>query len=96
MHIMIGLIRPFKVLLLDEIKTSLEVFVRQDLLHWLIKDSNERVSTILYATHIFYVLDDWATNLHYLIDEVNFGWQVNIQDLEKYQKLKEEITPPKF
>ena len=96
MQILIGLIRPFKVILLDEILTSRDVCVRRYLLHWLIKDSNERVSTILYATHIFYVLDDWATNLHYLIDEVNFGWQVNIQDLEKYQNLKEEITPPKF
>ena len=36
-QILIGLIRPFTVILLDEITTSLDVCVRQDLLHWLVK-----------------------------------------------------------
>ena len=96
MHIMIGLIRPFKVLLLDEITTSLDRCVRQDLLHWIIKDSNELGATILYATHIFDGLDDWATNLRYPIEEVKCGWQGKIQDLEKHQKLKEENHPSKM
>ena len=39
-RIMIGMIQPFKVLLLYEITTSLDVCVRLDLLHWLIKESN--------------------------------------------------------
>ena len=95
-QILIGMIRPFKVLLLDEITTSLDVCVRQDLLHWLIKDSNERGDTILYATHIFYVLDYWAKHIHYITDEVKCGWQGDIQDLEKYQKLKEENHPSKM
>ena len=75
MHILIGMIQPFKVLLLDGITTSIEVCVRQDLLYWLIKESNERGATILYDTHIFDVLDDWATHSHYLIDEGKCGWQ---------------------
>ena len=96
MHIIIGLIRPFKVLLLDEITTSLDICVRQDLLHWIIKDSNERGATILYATHIFDGLDDWAKNLHYLIDEGKCVWQGKIQDLEKHQKMKEGNHPSKM
>ena len=59
-QLMIGLIRPFKILLLDEITTSLDVCVRQDLLKWLVKESEERQATILYATHIFDGLDDWV------------------------------------
>ena len=59
------------VLLLEEITKSLDICVIQDLLHWLIKDSNERGATILYATLIFDGLDDWAKNLHYLIYDVN-------------------------
>jgi len=95
-QILIGLIRPFKVLLLDEITTSLDVCVRQDLLRWLIKESNERGATILYATHIFDGLDDWATHLHYLTDDGKCGWQGEIQDLEKYQQLKKENHPSKM
>ena len=96
MKIMIGLIRPLKVILLDEITTSLDVSVRQDLLHWLVKESNERGATILYATHIFYGLYDCATHLHYLKYEVKCGWKGNIQYLDKYQKLKEENHPSKM
>ena len=92
---MIGLILPLRLILLDDITTSLDVCVRQYLLHWLTKESNERGATILYARYIFDGLDDWATHIHYLKYEVKFGWQGEIQDLEKYQKLKEEITPPK-
>ena len=64
MQILVGLIQPFKVLLLDEITTPLDVCVRQDLLNWLIKESNESGATILYATHMFDGLGDWATRIH--------------------------------
>ena len=72
-YILIFLIRTFKVLLLDEITTSLDVCVRQDLLHWIIKESNESGTTILYDTHIFSGLDYWVTHLHYLTDKGNVG-----------------------
>lgn len=52
-QIMMGLLRPFKILLLDEVTTSLDVCVRQDLLRWLVRESDERGATIIYATHIF-------------------------------------------
>lgn len=48
-QIMIGLVRPYKILLLDEITTSLDVCVRQDLLRWLIQETKQRDVTILYA-----------------------------------------------
>ena len=96
MHILIGMIQPFKVILLDEITTSLDIRVRQDLLHWIIKESNERGDKILYATHIFDGLDYWETRFHHLIYEGKCGYQGNIQELEKYQKLKEENHPSKM
>ena len=96
LQVTIGLIRPFKVLLLDEITTSLDVCVRKYLLYCLIKESNECGDTILYDTHIFDGIDDWETHLHYLTDEGKCGWQGDIQDLEKYQKLKEENHPSKM
>lgn len=48
-QIFIGLLRPFKILLLDEVTVSLDVVVRQDLLRWLHKESETRGATILYG-----------------------------------------------
>jgi CCR4-NOT complex subunit CAF16 len=95
-QLLLGLIRPFKVLLLDEVTTSLDVCVRQDLLQWLVKESEERGATIIYATHIFDGLDDWATHLHYLNDKGECGWQGKLQDLEVYQELKAKNHPAKM
>ena len=36
-HNQIGLMRPFKLILLDEITISLDICVRKYLLHWIIK-----------------------------------------------------------
>jgi len=89
-QLLVGLIRPFKILLLDEITTSLDVCVRQDLLRWLTNESTERGATIIYATHIFDGLDDWATHLHYLTDDGKCGWQGRVDDQEKYRELKDQ------
>ena len=95
-QLLLGLIRPFQVLLLDEITTSLDVCVRQDLLRWLEKESTSRGATIVYATHIFDGLDDWPTHLTYLTDVGDTGWQGKLEELEYYQKLKEEKHPAKM
>ena len=95
-QLLLGLIRPFKVLLLDEITTSLDVCVRQDLLQWLEKESCDRGATIIYATHIFDGLDEWPTHLTYLTDTGCTGWQGKMEELEYYQKLKEENHPAKM
>lgn len=95
-QLLIGLIRPFKILLLDEITTSLDVCVRQDLLNWLSRESTERGATVIYATHIFDGLDEWATHLHYLTDDGQCGWQGKVKDLQRYKELKEENHPAKM
>jgi CCR4-NOT complex subunit CAF16 len=95
-QLFLGLIRPFKVLLLDEVTTSLDVCVRQDLLRWLVRESNERNATIFYATHIFDGLDDWSTHLYYLNDSGGCGWQGKMNELEMYHKLKEQNHPCKM
>ena len=95
-QIFLGLIRPFQILLLDEITTSLDVCVRQDLLRWLVKESDERGATIIYATHIFDGLDEWASHLFYLNDTGTCGWQGGMGDLEYYHQLKAENHPCKM
>jgi len=65
-QIALALLRQPRILLLDEVTTDLDVIARQDLLALLRRDSEERGVTILYATHIFDSLQDWATHLAYL------------------------------
>ena len=92
-QIFLGLIRPFKILLLDEVTVSLDVVVRQDLLRWLKTESETRGATILYATHIFDGLDDWPTHLHYLCNKGHTGWQGLIGDLDMYKQLRSVGEP---
>ncbi|KAG6473863.1 hypothetical protein ZIOFF_067781 [Zingiber officinale] len=65
-QICMGLLKPFKVLLLDEITVDLDVLARADLLRYLKKECEERGATIIYATHIFDGLEDWPTHVVYV------------------------------
>ncbi|PKA65700.1 ABC transporter I family member 20 [Apostasia shenzhenica] len=65
-QICMGLLRSFKVLLLDEITVDLDVLVRADLLKYLRKECEERGAAIIYATHIFDGLEDWPSHIVYV------------------------------
>uniref|UniRef100_A0A804R7G2 ABC transporter domain-containing protein n=1 Tax=Zea mays TaxID=4577 RepID=A0A804R7G2_MAIZE len=65
-QICMGLLKSFKVLLLDEITVDLDVLARSNLLSYLKKECEERGATIIYATHIFDGLDDWPTHIVYI------------------------------
>ncbi|GAB4835647.1 ABC transporter I member 20, variant 2 [Ancistrocladus abbreviatus] len=65
-QICMGLLKPFKVLLLDEITVDLDVLARADLLKFLKKECEERGATIIYATHIFDGLENWPTHIVYV------------------------------
>jgi len=66
-QLLMGLLRPRRLLLLDEVTTDLDLLARQDLLDFLREESEARGATVLYATHIFDTLDEWATHLVYLV-----------------------------
>ena len=65
-HLLLTLLRPFQLLLLDEVTTSLDVCVRLDLLAWLKLEQARTGCTVIYATHIFDGLKDWPTHLVYI------------------------------
>ncbi|XP_009587957.1 ABC transporter I family member 20-like [Nicotiana tabacum] len=65
-QICMGLLKPFKVLLLDEITVDLDVLARADLLKFLSKECEERGATIIYATHIFDGLENWPSHMLYV------------------------------
>jgi CCR4-NOT complex subunit CAF16 len=62
-QLFLHMLRPFEVLLLDEVLSVLDVVVRNDLLQYLKKECEERNATVIYATHIFDGLMDWPTHL---------------------------------
>nr|GMC53645.1 ABC transporter I family member 20 [Ipomoea batatas]GME08255.1 ABC transporter I family member 20 [Ipomoea batatas] len=65
-QICMGLLKPFTVLLLDEITVDLDVLARADLLRFLKTECEDRGATIIYATHIFDGLEDWPSHIVYV------------------------------
>lgn len=92
-QIFIALLRPFKILLLDEVTVSLDVIVRMDLMQYLKKETETRLCTVVYATHIFDGLDDWPTHVHYLNNHGATGWQGRLEDLEVFQARRQAGDP---
>ncbi|KAL4967254.1 putative ABC transporter [Aspergillus stella-maris] len=58
-----GLLRPWQVLLLDEITVDLDLLSRSNFLSFLKRETEMRPCTIVYATHILDNLAHWPTHL---------------------------------
>jgi CCR4-NOT complex subunit CAF16 len=93
-QIMLGLLKPAKVLLLDEITTDLDLIARGELLDFLREETDARGGTILYATHILDAMEEWATHIAYL----EAGKLVTMTELDKLPELQryrhERVTAP--
>lgn len=63
-----GLMKPFKVLLLDEVTVDLDVVARDRLFQFLDDETKQRECTVVYATHIFDGLAQWADEVIHLQD----------------------------
>ncbi|KAI9677604.1 MAG: CCR4-NOT regulatory complex component [Caeruleum heppii] len=58
-----GLLRPWRILLLDEITVDLDLLSRSNFLAFLKAETEKRACTIVYATHILDNLAEWPTHL---------------------------------
>ncbi|KAK2872087.1 hypothetical protein FQN49_002566 [Arthroderma sp. PD_2] len=58
-----GLLRPWNLLLLDEITVDLDLLSRSNFLDFLKRETERRPCTIVYATHILDNLAQWPTHL---------------------------------
>lgn len=65
-QIAMGLLKPFDVLLLDEITVDLDVLGRADLMQFLKEECASRNATVVYATHIFDGLESWPSHVMYV------------------------------
>ena len=69
-----GLLKPFKVLLCDEITVDLDILGRLDLLQFLREECEQRGATVVYATHIFDGMESWMTHIAFASNgELKYG-----------------------
>lgn len=79
-----GLLRPWTVLLLDEITVDLDLLTRSNFLAFLRRETMSRACTIVYATHILDNLAQWPTHLvHMHLGKVKDWGSIEKWDLEK-------------
>lgn len=83
-----GLIRPWRILLLDEITVDLDLLSRSNFLGFLKKETEVRQCTIVYATHILDNLADWPTHLVHM----SMGKVKQWGEVEKLQLKDSELT----
>jgi CCR4-NOT complex subunit CAF16 len=66
-QLVVGLLRPFKVLLLDEVTVDLDVLGRAELMRFLREEcEGPRKAAVVYCTHIFEGLESWPTHVAYV------------------------------
>lgn len=86
-----GLLRPWTILLLDEITVDLDLLSRSNFLNFLKRETETRPCTIVYATHILDNLATWPTHLvHMSLGKVK-KWG-SVEDM----KVKVEQAESKF
>lgn len=85
-----GLVRPWDVLLLDEITVDLDLLSRKNFLEWLRGETERRACTVVYATHILDNLVGWPTEVvHMHLGRVKEAGPVG-KFLEDARKVKAE------
>ena len=81
-----GLLRPWTILLLDEITVDLDLLSRSNFLNFLKKETETRPCTIVYATHILDNLATWPTHLvHMSLGKVKKWGSVEEMDVQVEQ-----------
>lgn len=79
-----GLLRPWQVLLLDEITVDLDLLSRSNFLAFLKRETETRPCTIVYATHILDNLSNWPTHLVHM----HLG---NVRQWGPMEKFQDEV-----
>lgn len=65
-RLFLGLLKPFKIALIDEMTMDLDIITRVKFMNWLKKESIERKACIVYATHIYDGLNEWPTHIAHI------------------------------
>lgn len=83
----LGLLRPWSILLLDEVTVDLDILSRFEFLAFLERETKLRPCTIVYATHIMDNLAQWPTHLVHMHMGMVKEWG-SIEELNVYRVKK--------
>ena len=94
-QIMLALLKPFKLLIIDEFLNELDIVIRDKLFNYINKELNMRNGALIYATHIFDNLDKWMNKVVYIsngicedkVDMKKFNDHNNLYDSVKNKLL---------
>ena len=91
---MISLLKPFKLVLIDEFLSDLDVIRRDRIFDYLKKECKLRNGSIIYATHVFDDLDNWMNKVVF-INNGKCEDKINISDFKNgnslYQAVKSKL-----
>ncbi|EDO17219.1 hypothetical protein Kpol_1035p32 [Vanderwaltozyma polyspora DSM 70294] len=94
-----GLLKPWRILLLDEVTVDLDVICRSRLLNFLKFETESRKCSVIYATHIFDGLANWPNRILHMdygkiVSDVDYKKDIkfteNIGDMENGKVIKDE------
>ena len=97
-QIMIALLKPFRLVLIDEFLSELDIVVRDNMFHYLKKECKLRNGSIIYATHVFDDLDQWMDNVVYISNgtcQDKIDMNTFKQGKSLYQAVKEKLIQDK-
>lgn len=86
-----GLLRPWEILLLDEITVDLDLLSRKNFLDWLKLETTRRKATVVYATHILDNLVGWPTHVvHMHLGRVKEAGEMS-RFLEDAKRVRDQV-----
>lgn len=98
-RIMLKLMRPFKLCVVDEFAVELDIMSRTRFMSYLANECETRGASVIYATHIFDQVDDWATHIAFLNPDKTLSAVHDMKTYEPYLKFRNDksaFSPPMY
>mmetsp|Transcript_34212 Transcript_34212/g.37825 ORF Transcript_34212/g.37825 Transcript_34212/m.37825 type:complete len:635 (-) Transcript_34212:121-2025(-) len=86
-RLMFKLLKPFKLVIIDEFAADLDIFSRNRFLDYLTKECKERDASVVFATHIFDQIDLWATHITFMQLDGTLSEVHQFKSLATYQEI---------
>lgn len=86
-RLLFKLLKPFKLAIIDEFAADLDIFSRNRFLDYLSKECAERGASVVFATHIFDQIDNWATHIAFMQLDKSLSPVHHLKSLPAYQEI---------
>jgi CCR4-NOT complex subunit CAF16 len=86
-RLLFKLLKPFKLAIIDEFAADLDIFSRNRFMDYLTKECAERGASVVFATHIFDQVDNWATHIAFMQLDKSLSPVLHLKTLPAYQEI---------